>query len=149
MTILFSILANHLIRHQATHKVGCQPGDDRWSLNLPLGLCGCAWVTILTLHTHWGFKLFLIWVIIILSYAFKMRQDYLSTSYLDQNIEIWIDPSNVCWDNPVSFWGHMMIFFSHLSLFYRWNILKIWENLSKWSMDVGPSHLRACYVLTM
>ena len=23
----FSTLANHQIRHQATHKVGCQPGD--------------------------------------------------------------------------------------------------------------------------
>ena len=89
--------------------------------------------------------------IIILSYAFKMRQDYLSTSYLDQKYlpsersktsEIWIDPSNVCWDNLVSFWRHMMIFFSHLSLFYRWNILKICENLSKWNMDVVPSHLR-------
>ena len=76
-----------------------------------------------------------------------MRQDYLSTSYLDQKHlvsersetrEIWIDPSNVCWDNLVSFWRHMMIFFSHLSLFYRWNILKIWENLSKWNMEVGP-----------
>ena len=33
---------------------------------------------------------------------------------------------------------HMMIFFSHLSLFNRWNILKIWENLSKWNMDVAP-----------
>ena len=75
--------------------------------------------------------------IIILSYAFKMRQDYLSTSYLDQKYlpsersetrEIWIDPSNVCWDNHVSFWMHMMIFFSHLSLFNRWNIL---ENMRK------------------
>ena len=37
-----------------------------------------------------------------------MRRDYLSTSYLDQKYlpsersdtrEIWIDPSNVCWDN--------------------------------------------------
>ena len=93
---------------------------------------------------------------IILSYAFKMRQDYLSTSYLDQKYlpsersetrEIWIDPSNVCWDNPVSFWIHM-IFFSHFSLFNRWNILKIWEKMSKWNLDGGPSHLRASYVLT-
>ena len=92
-----------------------------------------------------------------LSYAFKVRQDYLSTCYLDQKYlpsersetrEIWIDPSNVCWDNPVSFWMHMMIFFSHLSLFNRWNILKIWEKLSKWNLDGGPSHLRASYVLT-
>ena len=92
-----------------------------------------------------------------LSYAFKMRQDYLSTSYWDQKYlpsersetrEIWIDPSNVCWDNPVSFWMHMMIFFSHLSLFNRWNILKIWEKMSKWNLDGGPSHLRASYVLT-
>ena len=68
--------------------------------------------------------------IIILSYAFKMRQDYLSTSYLDQKYlpsersetsEIWIDQSNVCWDNLVSFWKHMMIFLPHLSLFYRWS----------------------------
>ena len=94
---------------------------------------------------------------IILSYAFKMRQDYLSTSYLDQKDlpsersetrEIWIDPSNVCWDNPVSFWIHMMIFLSHLSLFNRWNIFKIWEKMSKWNLDGGPSHLRASYVLT-
>ena len=44
----------------------------------------------------------------ILLYAFKMRQDYLGTSYLDQKYlpgeqskrrEIWIDPSHVCWDN--------------------------------------------------
>ena len=64
--------------------------------------------------------------IIILSYAFKMRQDYLSTNYLDQKYlpsersktrEIWMDPSNVCWDNLVSFWRHMMIFFSHLHYF--------------------------------
>ena len=48
------------------------------------------------------------WDTIILPYAFKMRRDYLSTSYLDQKYlpsersdtrEIWIDPSNVCWDN--------------------------------------------------
>ena len=29
-TILFSVLANHLIRHQTTHKMGCQPGDYKW-----------------------------------------------------------------------------------------------------------------------
>ena len=28
----FSKLANHQIKHQATHKVGCQPGDCRWPL---------------------------------------------------------------------------------------------------------------------
>ena len=72
----------------------------------------------------------------IIIYAFKMRQGYLSTSYLDQKYlpsersetrEIWIDPSNVCWDNLVSFWKHMMIFFSHLSLFYRWKYLEKYE----------------------
>ena len=26
----FSKLANHQIRHQATHKVSCQPGDCKW-----------------------------------------------------------------------------------------------------------------------
>ena len=28
----FSKLAKHQIRHQATHTVGCQPGDCIWSL---------------------------------------------------------------------------------------------------------------------
>ena len=28
-------LQNHQIRHQATRKVSCQPGDCRWQLNLP------------------------------------------------------------------------------------------------------------------
>ena len=55
--------------------------------------------------------------IIKLPYAFKMRQDYLSTSYLDQKYlpsersetrEIWIHPSNMCWDNPVSSLRHMV-----------------------------------------
>ena len=32
MTIVFSKLANHQIRHQARHKVGCQPGDCIWPL---------------------------------------------------------------------------------------------------------------------
>ena len=66
-----------------------------------------------------------------LPYAFKMRQDYLSTSYLDQKYlpsersetrEIWIDPSNVCWDNPVSSLRHMVIFFSYLSL---WKLIRM------------------------
>ena len=34
MTVLFLKSANHQIRHQATHKVGCQPGDCTWSLGL-------------------------------------------------------------------------------------------------------------------
>ena len=38
MAILFYILANHQIQHQATREVGCQPGDCRSSLNLPQGL---------------------------------------------------------------------------------------------------------------
>ena len=34
----FSKLANHLIRYQATHKVGCRPGDCIYGhFNLPLG----------------------------------------------------------------------------------------------------------------
>ena len=28
----YSTLANHQIKHQATHKVGCQPGDCIWSI---------------------------------------------------------------------------------------------------------------------
>ena len=56
----------------------------------------------------------------ILSYALKMRQDYLSPRYLDQfmsplfhyahSLDIF-DPSNQCWDNPVSFWRHMIILY--------------------------------------
>ena len=34
-----SMLANHQIRHNATHKVSCQPGDCRWPFNLSLGVC--------------------------------------------------------------------------------------------------------------
>ena len=33
--ILFSMLANHQVKHQATQKVGCQPSDCRWPLILP------------------------------------------------------------------------------------------------------------------
>ena len=71
------------------------------------------------------------WDNIRLPYAFKMRQDYLSTSYLDQKYlpsersetrEIWIDPSNVCWDNPVSSLRHMVIFFSYLS---PWKLIRM------------------------
>ena len=65
---------------------------------------------------------------IILSYAFKMRQDYLSTSYLDQKYLpsersergryelIQVMRAEIIF---VSFGKHMMIFFSHLSLFNR------------------------------
>ena len=35
----FSKLANHQIRHQAKHKVGCQPGDYIWSLKSSSGVC--------------------------------------------------------------------------------------------------------------
>ena len=35
----FSELANHQIKHQATHKVGYQPGDCIWSLQSSSGVC--------------------------------------------------------------------------------------------------------------
>ena len=35
----FLKLANHQIRHQATHKVGCQTGDCIWSLYSSSGVC--------------------------------------------------------------------------------------------------------------
>ena len=35
----FSRLANHQVRHQATHKVGCHPGDCIWSLKSFSGVC--------------------------------------------------------------------------------------------------------------
>ena len=46
-----SKLANHQIRHQATHKVGCQPGDCMFTLIFLWGLCGHVWVNILTLSS--------------------------------------------------------------------------------------------------
>ena len=65
-----------------------------------------------------------------------MRQDYLSTSYLDQKYipserskarEIWIDLSNVCWDNLVSFWKNMIIFSHTLHYFTD----EIWSECSE------------------
>ena len=35
----FSKLASHQIKHQATHKVDCQPGDCMWSLFSSSGVC--------------------------------------------------------------------------------------------------------------
>ena len=32
---VFAMLANHQIRHLATHDFGCQPGDCSWPVNLP------------------------------------------------------------------------------------------------------------------
>ena len=49
MTILFSILANQLIRHQATSKVSCSFSDCWWPLNLLRGLSLYVWVNIPTL----------------------------------------------------------------------------------------------------
>ena len=46
----FLNLQNHQLRHQTTHKVGCQPGDFIGSFyNLPRGLCGYIRINILTL----------------------------------------------------------------------------------------------------
>ena len=39
ITILFSVLANHKIRHQAPCKVNCQPGDCRQQLKSFLEVC--------------------------------------------------------------------------------------------------------------
>ena len=40
--------------HQATYKVGCQPGDCIWSLIFLRGLSRHVWVNILTLSTTKG-----------------------------------------------------------------------------------------------
>ena len=47
--MLFSLLANHQSRHQATDKMGCQLSDCINSLGFSSGLCGYACVNILTL----------------------------------------------------------------------------------------------------
>ena len=41
MTMLLLLLnfANHQIRHQATHKVGCLPDDSTWSRSSSSGVC--------------------------------------------------------------------------------------------------------------
>ena len=56
MTILFSKLANHQIRHQATHKMDCQPGDCIIMITLIFlrDLCEYVWVNILTLSPTMG-----------------------------------------------------------------------------------------------
>ena len=55
------------------------------------------------------------------------------------------DIRNVCWKNLVSFQNNVMRLFSHLSLFYRWNIWKTLENMSKWNMNVlAPSFAYHC-----
>ena len=50
----FSKLANHQIRHQAAHKVGCQPGDRTWSLfsssGFRVGIYGLTY----SLYSPWG-----------------------------------------------------------------------------------------------
>ena len=52
---VFSKLANHQIRHQATHKVGCQPGDCIWSLQSSTGVCvGMYGLTCLLYHPEVG-----------------------------------------------------------------------------------------------
>ena len=45
----FFKLANNQIRHQATHKVGCQPGDLHMVISIFLwGVSGYIWSNILT-----------------------------------------------------------------------------------------------------
>ena len=94
---------------------------------------------------------------IILSYAFKMRQDYLSTSYLDQKylpsersetreiFLIQVTSAEIILSHFEGIWWYFSHTFHYLTDEISW---KIWEILSKWNMDVRPSHLRASYVLT-
>ena len=90
-----------------------------------------------------------------------MRQDYLSTSYLDKKyfqseqsemIEMWIDPSNVCWDNPVSiFEAYNNIFlipFTILQMKSDQNVVNSslfcmplpWQIINKWADLVVSRH---------
>ena len=39
MTMFLLNFANHQIRHQATHKVGCLPDDSSWSRSSASGVC--------------------------------------------------------------------------------------------------------------
>ena len=48
ITIHFLTLANQQIRYGTTRKVGCQPGDCKWPISLPLGF---VWAC-MGKHTH-------------------------------------------------------------------------------------------------
>ena len=54
----FSKLVNHhQLRHQATHKVDCQPGDCIWSLEFSLGFVWYIWGYVLVIGLdfyNWG-----------------------------------------------------------------------------------------------
>ena len=49
MTMLFSVFANHQIKHQDTLNVGCQPGACRWQLIFLRDVFGYVWVDVLSL----------------------------------------------------------------------------------------------------
>ena len=50
MTMLYSVIVNHQIRHQTTSEKESQTGDCRWSFSIFLkNLCGYVWFNILTL----------------------------------------------------------------------------------------------------
>ena len=51
----FLELANHQIRHQATHKVGCQPGDCIWLFKFSSGVCVGMYGLTLTVLNFWKF----------------------------------------------------------------------------------------------
>ena len=49
-------LVNHKIRHQVTHKVGCQPGDCIWSLKSYSGVCVGMYELTYSLYHQWGWS---------------------------------------------------------------------------------------------
>ena len=96
-----------------------------------------------------------------------MRQDYLSTSYLDKKYlpserskmrEIWIDPSYVCWDNPVRKSCIFLIPFTILQMKSDKNVVKsfnfsslqpchTWQIINKWAeLVVSREHFQLLVV---
>ena len=79
-----------------------------------------------------------------------MRQDYLSTSYLDQKYflsELWIDPSNICGDNLDNF-ESILWYFSHTFHYSTDEISRKYKKTcqsGKWMSHPSPSF--ACVLL--
>ena len=59
----FSKLVNHQTRHQATHKMGCQPGDCIWSLQSSSGVCMGMYELKYSHYHPWGVQISVIYSI--------------------------------------------------------------------------------------
>ena len=77
----FSKIANHQIRHQATYKVGCQPGDCIWSFQFSSGVCAGIYGIIYPLYHH---------LVLITMHIFLKDEPQLTARYLLQHRVVYI-----------------------------------------------------------